>query len=75
VFAGTGVIGLIGFAVAGQLTERPALIGLGTIPAALFGWLAGNRLFARIPVVVFRRVVLAALTVSAVVTGVRALRG
>jgi hypothetical protein len=51
------------------------VIGFGTVPGALLGWLAGNRLFARIAAAKFRRVVLAALVVSAVVTGVRALRG
>jgi uncharacterized protein len=75
VFTCTGAVGLVGFVIAGQFTERAALIGLGTIPGALLGWLAGNRLFARIPGDVFRKVVLAALTVSAVVTAVRALRG
>ena len=66
---------MVGFVIAGQFTKHAALIGLGTIPGALLGWLAGNRLFARIPGDVFRKVVLGALTVSAVVTGVRALRG
>jgi uncharacterized membrane protein YfcA len=75
VFTFTGAVGLVGFVIAGQFTQRAALIGLGTVPGALLGWLAGNRLFARIPVDVFRTVVLGALTVSAVVTGVRALRG
>jgi uncharacterized protein len=75
VFTFAGAVGIVGFVIAGQLTERATLIGLGTIPGALLGWLAGNRLFARIPGDVFRKVVLGALTVSAVVTGVRALRG
>jgi uncharacterized protein len=75
VFTFTGVIGLVGFVVTGQITGEAAFIGLATVPAALGGWLAGNRLFARIPADKFRRLVLAALAVSALVTGVRALRG
>jgi uncharacterized protein len=75
VFTFTGALGLIGFVVAGQISGAAMAIGLGTVPGALLGWLAGNRLFARIAAAKFRRVVLAALVVSAIVTGVRALRG
>jgi uncharacterized membrane protein YfcA len=74
-FSFTGLLGLAGFLVIGQITERAVALGLGTIPAVIAGWLAGNRLFARIDAQRFRKVVLSALVVSSVITAIRALRG
>jgi uncharacterized membrane protein YfcA len=74
-FCFTGLLGLTGYLIAGEITERAAAVGLVAIPAVAIGWLVGNRLFARIDAERFRQVVLAALVISSVITGIRALSG
>ncbi|WP_158610071.1 sulfite exporter TauE/SafE family protein [Micromonospora globbae] len=64
-FAGTGVMGLVGFAATGQVhvdTVRTALVALPAVP---LGWWLGNRLFHRVDPAVFRRIVLVGLLGSA----------
>lgn len=75
VFAGSGVFGLAGFALAGQMTAITAAVAAAGLPAVLLGWWAGDRLFARLDQEGFRRVVLYALLVSAAVTLTRAAVG
>jgi uncharacterized membrane protein YfcA len=68
VFVGTGVFGLLGFLLAGQVTQPAAVVGVVGIPATALGWFVGERLFARFDEERFRRVVLGALVVICVVT-------
>jgi uncharacterized membrane protein YfcA len=68
VFLGTGVIGAAGFVIAGAVTERASLVALVGLPAAVLGWLAGDRLFARLNGETFRRVLLAALVACCLVS-------
>jgi uncharacterized membrane protein YfcA len=68
VFAGTGVLGLAGFALTGELTADAGAVAAAGMPAVLLGWWAGDRLFSRLDPVRFRRLVLCALLVSAAVT-------
>ncbi|QSB14882.1 sulfite exporter TauE/SafE family protein [Natronosporangium hydrolyticum] len=75
VFTGTGVLSLVGFALAGQLTGAAAQVGLVGVPAAVAGWWLGNLLFRRLPTGSFRRIVLAALVASGVLTAAPALAG
>ncbi|MBB5782888.1 sulfite exporter TauE/SafE family protein [Nonomuraea jabiensis] len=75
VFAGTSVFSLIGFAVAGQVNTQSLWIGLVGLPVVQLGWFAGNAIFSRIDPERFRKVVLAALLVSAAVTLASALNG
>ncbi|MFU8849878.1 sulfite exporter TauE/SafE family protein [Micromonospora sp. SL1-18] len=64
-FAGTGLIGLAGFLLAGQMHADVVRIALAALPAVPLGWWLGNQLFHRIDPVVFRRIVLAGLLGSA----------
>ena len=73
VFCFTGVLGVVGFTVTNQLTAPAQVIGLVTAPAVALGWLAGNRVFARIDPNRFRRIVLAALVASSAAAVLRAL--
>ncbi|MEV6034079.1 sulfite exporter TauE/SafE family protein [Nonomuraea sp. NPDC052116] len=75
VFAGTSVFSLIGFAVAGEVNSQSLWIGLVGLPVVQLGWFAGNAIFSRIDPDRFRKVVLAALLVSAAVTLASALNG
>ncbi|MEU6785336.1 sulfite exporter TauE/SafE family protein [Nonomuraea angiospora] len=75
VFAGTSVFSLIGFAVAGQVNTQSLWIGLVGLPVVQLGWFAGNAIFSRIDAERFRKVVLAALLVSAAVTLASTLNG
>jgi uncharacterized protein len=75
VFLGTGVVAVAGFLLAGAVTHRALLVTLVGVPAALVGWLIGERLFGRLDAVTFGRVVLAALVVCSVLTLGRALIG
>lgn len=75
VFAGTSVLSLIGFAVAGQVNTQSLWIGLIGVPVVQLGWFAGNAVFSRIDPDRFRSVVLAALLVSAALTLWSALNG
>ncbi|MGK5741912.1 sulfite exporter TauE/SafE family protein [Micromonospora sp. URMC 103] len=64
-FAGTGLMGLGGFVLAGQVHADLVRISLVALPAVPLGWWLGNRLFHRIDPVVFRRIVLVGLLGSA----------
>ncbi|MET7336736.1 sulfite exporter TauE/SafE family protein [Nonomuraea sp. NPDC005650] len=75
VFAGTSVFSLIGFAVAGEVNSQSLWIGLVGVPIVQLGWFAGNAIFSRIDPDRFRKVLLAALLVSAAVTLASALNG
>ena len=55
-----------GFVVVGGVDHRAALLAAVGVVVSPCGWLAGDRLFARIPPEHFRRVLVAGLTVSAV---------
>ncbi len=73
VFAGTGALSLTGFLAAGQVGPTAVATGLVGVPAVAFGWWVGNRLFARIDPIWFRRVVLIGLVAISAVTLARAL--
>ncbi|WP_176993635.1 sulfite exporter TauE/SafE family protein [Nonomuraea jiangxiensis] len=75
VFAGTSVLSLIGFAVAGQVNSEALWIGVIGLPVVQLGWYAGNAVFSRIDPDRFRKVVLVSLLVSAAVTLASALNG
>ncbi|MFI7131991.1 sulfite exporter TauE/SafE family protein [Nonomuraea sp. NPDC050153] len=75
VFAGTSVFSLVGFAVAGEVNSQSLWIGLVGVPIVQLGWFAGNAIFKRIDADRFRKVLLAALLVSAAVTLASALNG
>ncbi|MGR6321137.1 sulfite exporter TauE/SafE family protein [Micromonospora soli] len=64
-FAGTGLMGLAGFAATGQVHADVVRTALVALPAVPLGWWLGNRLFHRIAPVVFRRIVLFGLLGSA----------
>ncbi|MFG2055806.1 sulfite exporter TauE/SafE family protein [Micromonospora sp. NPDC048930] len=64
-FAGTGLMGLAGFAATGQLHADVVRTALVALPAVPLGWWLGNRLFHRLDPVVFRRIVLVGLLGSA----------
>lgn len=74
-FSGTGVIGLAGFLVTGQLNAGTIRTALVALPAVALGWWLGNHVFARIDPVSFRRIVLAGLIGSAGIALVRSLTG
>ena len=75
VFVGSGLLGIAGFAVAGQITRHVLELALVGAPAAALGWFAGNTLFVRIDGTRFRHVVLAGLVASSFISVIRALRG
>lgn len=64
-FAGTGLIGLAGFLLTGQVDAHVTRIALAALPAVPLGWWLGNRLFHRIDPRLFRRIVLVGLLGSA----------
>lgn len=68
IFVGSGIIGTVGFALAGQLNGASGIVALTGVPAAIAGWYLGDAVFSRISAPVFRRVVLATLAATAVVT-------
>lgn len=72
VFAGTSVLSLAGFALAGEVNAQSVWIGLVGLPVVQLGWFAGNAIFKRIDPDRFRKVLLLALLVSAVLTLVSA---
>ena len=61
-----------GFAATGRITHEALLLGLAGVPGVAAGWTAGQRLFERLDHDRFRRVVLAMLAASGVVTLVAA---
>jgi uncharacterized protein len=67
IFVVHGVVAVALVAVAGQVTAGVAAIAAAGIPAIVLGWLAGDRVFRRLDATAFRRVVIAMLTVTALV--------
>jgi uncharacterized membrane protein YfcA len=59
-----GTISVVAFALVGRITGEVGLLALAGVPGLALGWLAGNRVFARLDHDRFRRVVLAMLAVS-----------
>lgn len=74
-FASTGVIGLAGFLVSGQVSALALRIAAIALPAVLLGWWLGNQIFARVDPLAFRRIVLVGLVVSSGAALARALTG
>jgi hypothetical protein len=74
-FVGTGVIGLAGFLLTGQVGALTLRIAVIALPAVLLGWGLGNRIFARVDRVTFRRIVLVGLVASSGAALARALTG
>lgn len=74
-FAGTGVIGLAGFLVSGQVSAATLRIAAIALPAVVLGWWLGNRIFTRVNPITFRRIVLVGLVASSGAALVRALAG
>ncbi|BCY10281.1 sulfite exporter TauE/SafE family protein [Actinoplanes sp. L3-i22] len=71
IFVPVGLGGVLGFAVTGVISHVAWLVTAIGIPAVVVGWLAGERVFARLTN--FRYVVLTALVVASIVTLGRAL--
>ncbi len=74
IFVGSGVLGVLGFAVTGQVTRSAAVVALAGAPAVLAGWYLGDAVFAKVSVARFRRIVLLALAATSVITLAAALR-
>jgi uncharacterized membrane protein YfcA len=68
-----GAISVIAFALAGRITGEIGRLALAGLPALALGWLAGERIFARLDHDRFRRVVLVMLALSALAAVVGAL--
>lgn len=75
VFLAQGVVAIALLAITGQMSDRAGISALVAIPMLLVGWLIGNRVFHRIDPVVFRRLVLVMLSVTAVVALAQAVLG
>jgi uncharacterized membrane protein YfcA len=73
VFAVQALAVVAGFALTDQFTSRGIEVALVAIPAIFVGWKCGDRMFHRIPRRHYRRVVLAAMAVSACLALVTAL--
>jgi uncharacterized protein len=72
-FSVSGVLSVVAFATAGELTRPVWLIGAVGLVAVPLGWWLGNRLFRRFDPLRFRRAVLAMLVLTSVMTVTRAL--
>jgi uncharacterized membrane protein YfcA len=72
IFAVTGVAGALAYLLAGEVTSQATMMAAAGTPAAVLGWLAGDRLFGRIDPAGFRRIVLGFLVVTAATVLVRA---
>lgn len=79
VFTGSGILSMLGFVVAGQMSGTALQIGLVGVPAVLLGWWIGNAVFHRISgqngAARFRAIVLGALAAGGTVLVTRALLG
>jgi uncharacterized protein len=71
-FSVSGVLSLVGFGLAGELTRPVWVIGAVGVLAAPLGWWLGNRVFRRFDAARFRRVVLGMLVCTSLMTLVRA---
>jgi uncharacterized membrane protein YfcA len=75
VFCTQDVAAVAAFVAVGQVT-RTALVAIaGGLPGLPLGWLLGDRVFARLDAVVFRRIVLGMLVLSAVAAAASAATG
>jgi uncharacterized membrane protein YfcA len=74
-FAGSGMVGLAGLGLTGQIHESAIAIAIAGAPAVAFGWWAGNWVFVRLDADRFRRVVLYALTATSLLTLIRTAAG
>ncbi|MFB9239597.1 sulfite exporter TauE/SafE family protein [Plantactinospora siamensis] len=74
-FAASGVIGLAGFVVAGQVDAATLRLSAAGLPAVALGWWLGNRIFARVDPAAFRRIILAGLVATSAATLLRAATG
>jgi uncharacterized membrane protein YfcA len=72
IFAVTGVAGAVAYLLAGEVTGEATAMAAAGAPAAVIGWLAGDWFFGRINAVVFRRLVLGFLVVTAATVLIRA---
>jgi uncharacterized membrane protein YfcA len=68
-----GAVSVAAFAVVGRLTPEVGRLSLAALPGLAIGWLAGDRIFARLDNDRFRRVVLAMLAASGLASLVGAL--
>lgn len=75
VFLGQGVAAVALLAANGQVSDRAGIAALVALPMLVVGWLIGNRVFHRIDPVLFRRIVLGLLVVTALVALGQALVG
>lgn len=73
VFCIQDLLAVIGFAVVGSFSRTALLLILGGIAGLPLGWRLGDRAFHALSPVVFRRVVLGLLVVTALVAGAKAL--
>lgn len=74
-FSATGVLGVLAFGLAGQLTRPAWLIGAVGMTAVPFGWLLGDLAFRRLDATRFRHVVLVMLVVTSAITIMKAATG
>lgn len=68
----TGVLAVVGFAIAGQLSGSALQVGLAGLPASLLGWRCGDLVFQRLHSSRLRRLMLGAMAASGAVLLVRA---
>jgi uncharacterized membrane protein YfcA len=59
-----GTISVVAFALVGRITAEVGRLALAGLPGLALGWLAGDRIFARLDHDRFRRVVLVMLAIS-----------
>jgi uncharacterized membrane protein YfcA len=64
-FAVQDLLAVVGFAVVGLLTSTSWLLAAAALPGAVFGWMAGSKVFAWLPAERFRAVVVGMLMLSA----------
>jgi len=72
-FFGGVILSLSGLALTGSLSREPSLLALAMSPVVLLGYVAGRRTRGRVNAVAFRRGVLIACTVSALILLVRSI--
>lgn len=75
VFVGCGVASIGFFAYGGELTALAVKACIVGIPGGFLGWWAGDHVFRRLDIRVFRVVVLMALVAASLVTLIRAITG
>lgn len=73
VFSIQDLLAVVGFAVVGSFSRTALLLVLGGMAGMPLGWAVGDRAFHALSPVVFRRIVLGLLAITAVVAGAKAL--